>query len=134
MSACGSPLSSNRRMEPAVAVNANVRPGSSSVCLVVESGGRRCYSAADGVLGVWPPRALGLPFWSASVVASGRDGGLSAQALPITPQANRASAREARRSAVQSNCIESPPSRKHFRPGHTWSTRGVSPKKGQRLS
>lgn len=49
MSACGSPLSSNRRMEPAVAVNANVRPGSSSVCLVVESGGRRCCSAADGV-------------------------------------------------------------------------------------
>ena len=48
MSACGSPLSSNRRIEPAVAVKASVRPGSTSVCLVVESGGSRCCSAAAG--------------------------------------------------------------------------------------
>ena len=46
MSACGSPLSSNRRIEPAVAEKSSVRPGSASLCLVVESGGSRCCSAA----------------------------------------------------------------------------------------
>src|SRR6516164_3799535 len=48
MSACGSPLSSNRRIEPAVAVKASVRPGSSSTCFVVESGGSLWSSAAAG--------------------------------------------------------------------------------------
>ena len=52
MSACGSPLSSNSRIEPAMAVKDSVRPGSSSVCLVLESGGRRCSSATDGAAGV----------------------------------------------------------------------------------
>ena len=47
MSACGSPLSSNRRIEPAVAVKASVRPGRARVCLVVESGGSRCCSAVE---------------------------------------------------------------------------------------
>ena len=36
MSACGSPLSSNTRIDPAIAVNESVRPGSASVCWVVE--------------------------------------------------------------------------------------------------
>ena len=56
MSACGSPLSSNSRIEPAVAVKASVRPGSASVCLVVESGGSRCCSETGcGVRGVAAP-------------------------------------------------------------------------------
>ena len=33
MSACGSPLSSNRRIDPAVAENESVRPGSASVVM-----------------------------------------------------------------------------------------------------
>ena len=43
-----------------MAVKASVRPGSASVCLVVESGGRRCASAAGG--GAAPPRPAP-PFW-----------------------------------------------------------------------
>ena len=44
-----------------VAVKSSVRPGSANVCLVVESGGRRCCSAAgDGVAAV--PRHAP-PFW-----------------------------------------------------------------------
>src|SRR5476649_950969 len=69
MSACASPLSSNRRIEPAVALKDNVRPGSSSVCLVVESGGSRCDSAATGEAGGLPLRAPGPPF-----CADGDDG------------------------------------------------------------
>ena len=62
MSACGSPLSSNSRIEPAVAVKLSVRPGSASVCLVVESGGRRCCSAAAGGGVAAVPRPAP-PFW-----------------------------------------------------------------------
>src|SRR5665213_4318647 len=67
MSACGSPLSSNRRIEPAVAVKASVRPGSTTVCLVVESGGSRCCSVAEGAAGALARPPFSLAFWLAAV-------------------------------------------------------------------
>lgn len=70
MSACGSPLSPNTRIEPAVAMKPSVRPDSSTVCGVVESDGRRC-SMDHGGLGMPALRASG-PL--AFAVASGRDG------------------------------------------------------------
>src|SRR5579871_1509212 len=60
MSACGSPLSSNRRTEPAVAVKLSDRPGRLTVWVVVESGGSRCCSAVPGVDGVSAAR---VPDW-----------------------------------------------------------------------
>src|SRR5215469_11643942 len=87
MSACGSPFSSNRRIEPAVAVKASERPGRSSVCLVVESGGSLCCSAVAGDEGALPPRAGGLPFCPAGAVAAGLCGdGSSARALTKAAQ------------------------------------------------
>jgi len=44
-------LSSNKRIEPAVALNDSVRPGNSSLCVVVESAGSLCCSAAAGDAG-----------------------------------------------------------------------------------
>src|SRR6266700_1487165 len=75
ISACGSRLSSNRRIEPAVAVKASERPGRSRVCFVVESGGKRCGSAAGGAPGALAPRLVG-----------GADGASSARA-PTAVQA-----------------------------------------------
>ncbi|WP_321177043.1 MULTISPECIES: hypothetical protein [Bradyrhizobium] len=63
---------------------------------MLESGGKRCRSAADGILDFWPAP----PFWLAGVVTWADGGGSSARALPITPQANRISAREVRRGAA----------------------------------
>src|SRR5256885_17030797 len=71
MSACGSRLSLNRRIDPAVAVKASVRPGSASVCLVVESGGSRYCSGAAGEFGVAPPCSPVAPDFCAEGVAAG---------------------------------------------------------------
>ena len=45
-----------------------VRPGSASVCLVVESGGSRCCSAVEGALAAAPRPAP--PFWPAGACPS----------------------------------------------------------------
>src|SRR4029077_2396942 len=93
MSACGSPLSSNRRIEPAVAVKAGVRRGISRLCLVVESGGNLCCSAvaceAGGVLARPPP-----PFWAdgAADAAGGAGGAASARTAVQAKQPMIASA------------------------------------------
>ena len=75
MSACGSPLSSNRRIEPAVAVKASVRPGSDKRLLggrirrqAMLLGGRRRVAGS----GSRPPP----PFWpdgDGAAVAAGWD-------------------------------------------------------------
>jgi len=101
MSASGSHLSSNTRIEPAVALKASERPDRSSVCFVVESGGRRCGSAADGDVGdafcALPPRP---PFWPVGAAASERGcGGSSARPNHASAKTDTASTRVARRSA-----------------------------------
>ena len=71
-----------------MAVKLSVRPGSASVCLVVESGGRRCCSAAGGVAPLLRPAP---PFWpdgDGDGVAAGGcgDGALASSArAPATP-------------------------------------------------
>ncbi len=62
MSASGSPLSSNTRIEPAVALKDSVRLGSATDCFVVESGGRRCCSGVDALpAALAPGPALAAP-------------------------------------------------------------------------
>src|SRR6266404_2483756 len=94
MSACGSRLSLNRRIDPAVAVKASVRPGSTSVCLVVESGGKRCCSGAAGAFGVAPPCSPVAPDFCAEGVAAGccwgGCGASSARAMAIMESARSA--------------------------------------------
>src|SRR5215470_11647281 len=104
MSACGSRFSSNRRIEPAVAVNDKVRPGRSSVCLVVESGGSLCCSATAGDAGVAVPCAAELPRSPVGADAAGPCcsgcGGSSAWAPTATLIIRSASNTRAARSAA----------------------------------
>src|SRR5258705_6732378 len=98
MSACGSRLSLNRRIDPAVAVKASVRPGSTSVCLVVESGGRRCCSEAAGEFAAALPCSPVAPDFCAEGVAAGWGGcgASSARAMAIMKSARSAKTKEAR--------------------------------------
>lgn len=103
MSASGSPLPSNTRIDPAVAAKLRVRPGRSSVCFVVASGGRRRASAADGEACVTLcALLLRPPFCPAADAASARGcGGSSARATPESAIADTASTRLARRSVCK---------------------------------
>src|SRR6185312_1676867 len=113
MSACGSPLSLNSRIEPAVAVKDNDRPARSTVCWVVESGGSRCCSAAAGLAGVSAARrpdwvCVDGPLFCALGEADGvGDGNASwPNAAPTSDNATRAAAHRDGREAFDAKVMQ----------------------------
>jgi len=97
MSACGSLLSSNRRIDPAVALKDSVRPGSSIVWLVVESAGSLCCSAADGEAGALaarlPAEPLRGPLPDAECYCAAAGASWACRAGPATKSARANTAR-----------------------------------------
>ena len=116
------PCRRTARIEPAVAVKSSVRPGSASVCLVVESGGRRCCSAAQATASPRRPALLRPSGPTATVTAwprlrAARRGELASSArAPLTQHmttsvaARRSGARrrETKSHAVCSLCARDP--------------------------
>src|SRR5689334_18786485 len=123
MSACGSPLSSNSRTEPAVAVKLSDRPGRLTVWVVVESGGSRCCSAVPGVDGVSAARA---PDWvcepgpafcpAGDGEAAGVGEAFCACVVPPTVKTNSAAAKPSERQTFSAQAMPSLPASRD-RPG-----------------
>ena len=102
MSTCGSFLSLNWRIEPAVAEKLSVRPGSETVCLVVESGGSRGRSAVAAAGFAPSPRGCAGPAGVGAVaVAAGAAGGAAfcASASGESEKASRTNAMREQRTA-----------------------------------
>src|SRR5579872_3250223 len=121
ISACASPLSSNRRIEPAVAVKASLRPGRSSVCLVTASGGSlRCSAVAadDGGLAARPPP----PFGAAGAAAAGVSAGAASSARALTTATPSRAAKQRERKtgiAMRMICFLPPPATRPKSLGHS---------------